>query len=449
VRPTNYELVREADAVVLANAMAFEKKGDTRLGSSFGTFRFKILERIKGDYREEFVSVEGDNNIRSWGEPDDFSFTKADHGPCNPTDYQLGSNYVLFLRAFKGKWHVDGPSFSRVNVLVEGTNAPWTRAVRDYTRIAGLHDYEKEKAALHKIRSRDATDDKSYASALARDIDAHFGKPTPAKSFSDLRTLYDQTEDATIRERVLWACARGEKQDARELFTQLLRSGEWLNHVPPVCSYVAQVKLTGFHEKFTLALATNQTEHERRMILAALAGSAESSDQAMMQGVLESVSKQETEILANWFVKHPSQAAINHVTKLAAKDYAEESNLTFMLAGMGDTNVLRWADEFVKHPGERSWVGYYVFAISPLPEADLLARQVIQRGDSDDLIWLVQGYEYSGRKDRLDRLKEAAALKTKSQKLIYWIRRTLGNWAYQGDKEAERLLSQLPVVDLE
>jgi hypothetical protein len=33
VRPTNYELVKEADAVVLANATNFEKKGKLRPGS--------------------------------------------------------------------------------------------------------------------------------------------------------------------------------------------------------------------------------------------------------------------------------------------------------------------------------------------------------------------------------------------------------------------------------
>jgi len=34
VRPTNYELVKEADAIVLANADTFEKKGDTRWGGA-------------------------------------------------------------------------------------------------------------------------------------------------------------------------------------------------------------------------------------------------------------------------------------------------------------------------------------------------------------------------------------------------------------------------------
>ena len=84
---------------------------------------------------------------------------------------------------------------------------------------------------------------------------------------------------------------------------------------------------------------------------------------------------------------------------------------------------------------------------TPLPAADVLARQTIQRGDSDGLVSLVQGYQNSKRTDRLDRIKDTIAVQTKSRKLIYWLRRILGDWAYEGDKQAEALLNQLPVVE--
>jgi len=86
---------------------------------------------------------------------------------------------------------------------------------------------------------------------------------------------------------------------------------------------------------------------------------------------------------------------------------------------------------------------------SPLLAADRLARQVIQRGDSDGLVSMVQGYKDSTQPERIERIKGAIAIKAKSQKLIYWLRRILSDWAYNGDKEAERLLGQLPVVDSE
>jgi hypothetical protein len=449
VRPTNYELVKEADAIVLANAISFEKKGETRRGKSYGVFKFKILDRFKGDFKDEFISVEGDNDLRPWGDPNDFSFTKGDHGPCNPTDYELKGNYVLFLGNWKGVWSVSGAPFTRVNVSVEGTNAPWTKAVRQYARIAKLGDYEKEKAALLELRSCAQANDADCPKALIQDIDAHFSKPTPAKSFSDLQALYEQTKDPEIREYVLWACTRGEKSEAKEFFRTLLRSGVWLQFLNPVCSYVAQVKLSGFTHVFAATLSTNRVEHDRQMLLFALSGSAEASEQPLMQKVLQSINEEEAVILGDWFVKHPSQEAIKQFTKLASKDYSENHELTLALAGMGDTNVLNWAKEFIKRPAENHWLAYYVFALSPLPAADALARQTIQRGDSDGLVSLVQGYKDSKRADRLDRIKEAIALKTKSRKLIYWLRRTLGDWAYEGDKQAEALLSQLPVVESE
>src|SRR5262249_41972214 len=157
----------------------------------------------------------------------DFSFTKPDHGPCNPTDYKLKSYYVLFLRDWKGRWLIGGSPFTRVNVQVEATNAPWVQAVRQYSTIAGLNDYEKEKAALLDLRARAVGNAPDVPQSLAGDLDAHFLKPTPAKSFPDLRILYDRAPSREIKADVLWAYARGEKSEAKEFVTGLLRTGEW------------------------------------------------------------------------------------------------------------------------------------------------------------------------------------------------------------------------------
>ena len=449
VRPTNFELVKGADAVVLARAESFEKKGKMENGKEYGVFKFRILETLKGDHTGEFLTAEGDTAIRPWGDPDDFSYSKPDHGPCHASDYELRSDYVLFLEKWQGQWLVGGPPFTRVNVKVTGTNASWTKAVRQYVRIAALNDYEREKVALRALRSRALARDLGCPAELEKDIEAHFKKPTPAKSFADLLSLYNQTNDPDTRELVLWACARGEKLEAKGLFRQLLRSGEWKRHVEPVCSFFIAVKFTGFHDTIADELSNNQKDYERRLLLYALAATSGSGQQARMQRVLESVSNREAEILGEWFVNHPSPEAICHYTSLAATNYAEECELTFTLAGMGDTNVVNWARDFAKQRSEKAWVAYYTFARSPLPIADTLVREAIQRGDSEGLVWLVQGYQDSHRSDRLDRLREIVALKSKSNKLIYWLRRTVGNMAYRGDKAAELLLGQLPVVEAE
>jgi hypothetical protein len=449
IRPTNYELVKEADAIVVAKALTFEKKRPLPRGKAFGVFKFEVLERIKGDYKDRFILVEGDNLIEPSGEPNDFAFTRGGGGMCNATDYRLKGNYVLFLQNWKAKWFVGGPPFSRIHVMVEGTNAPWTKAVRQYARIAALNDYDREKEALRALHSRALANDADCPIPLVQDIDVHFSKPTPAKSFTDLRMLYEQTLDQETREYVLWACAHGEKRDAKDFFRVLLHSGEWMKYLNPVSSFVARLKLSGFHEVFAAALHTNRDEHERWAFLVALSGSADGTEQALMQKVLESVSQKEAVILGDWFIKHPSPQAIKHFTKLASNDYSENFKLTLALAGMGDTNVLTWAQDVVRRPNEKDWLGYHIFACSPLPAAVDLAREVIRRRNWDGLVSLAQGYEDSTRSDRLDRVKDIIAIKNKRPKLIHWLRRTLGSWAYDGDKEAERLLSQLPVVESE
>jgi hypothetical protein len=446
VRPTNYELVEDADAIVLANATTFEKKGKLQRGKSFGMFKFRVLENIKRECNDEFISLEGDDDIRSWGDPNDFEFTKGDHGPCNPTDYKLKANYVLFLRKWKGQWIIGGAPFTRVNVLVDGTNAPWTEAVRLYAKVARLNDYEREKVALRELRSRALANDPQVPGPLAADIERHFREPTTAKSFSDLRALYEEATDSETRNYVLWACARGKKQEAKDFFRSLLRSGEWTSFMSPVCSYVDRVKLRGFHNTFVSALNANHNEGERRMLLFALTGSAEDSEQLLMEKLMESLSGKELEIVAKWFVDHPSTPAIKFISNVASKNHEENVQLTLALAGMGDTDVLNWARKFVMKSGEKDWLGYYVIAQSPLPAADVLAREVIKGKDSEALVSLVQGYEDSKRVDRLERIQDAMAIKTKSRKLIFWLRRTLGTWAYKGDKKAEALLNQLPDV---
>lgn len=58
---------------------------------------------------------------------------------------------------------------------------------------------------------------------------------------------------------------------------------------------------------------------------------------------------------------------------------------------MGDRGVLTWALETIRHPSKDQSPEYSIVAISPLPEADDVAREVIRAGDSSALVDLVQG----------------------------------------------------------
>lgn len=86
VQPTNFELVKGADAVVLARAESFEKKGKLGNGKAYGTFQFRALETLKEDCRNEFITVEGDTTIRSWGDPNDFSYPSTPAFPSTSPD---------------------------------------------------------------------------------------------------------------------------------------------------------------------------------------------------------------------------------------------------------------------------------------------------------------------------------------------------------------------------
>lgn len=452
VRPTNYELVKQATAIVVAQAVSFKRQKTFR-GHHSGLFEFKVLEKLKGDCNATSLSVQGDDDFRSWGDPEDFSFNKGDHGPCNATDYKLNAQYVLFLENWKDKWVVSGPPFTRINVMVEGTNAPWVKAVRQYARVAALDNYEQEKDGLRDVRARALAKDPACPPGLVKDIDSHFLKPTPTKSFNDLKKLYQETEDLDTREYVLWAFVLGKKEDAKEFIRELMKGDDWKMYINPVCRYISEFQLTGFHEPLAAELAFTEKWFPRQMLLHGLVGTANASQQDFMQRVLESLNseevQEEAEILADWFITHPSPAAVKHYTALAQTNYAEAWKLTFKLAEMGDTNVIHWAHAFAKRKSNEAWMAYCVYARSPLPVADELARKVISKGDSDELTWLVQGYMDSKRTNRLDRLKEIVALKSKNRNLTYWLRRAFEDMVFDGYKEAEPVLAQLPILDPE
>src|ERR1051325_1348047 len=70
IRPTNFELVYQTPAIVLAAAVSFRKEQSGRVQNrdvEFGKFTFKILERMKGDFALETLVQEGDTINLSWG----------------------------------------------------------------------------------------------------------------------------------------------------------------------------------------------------------------------------------------------------------------------------------------------------------------------------------------------------------------------------------------------
>ena len=441
--PTNYELVQQADVIVVAEAISLQVKVK-RKGVSYGTFKFKVIEKIKGAFDREFISAEGDTDLRAWGDPNDFSYRKPGRGPCHATDYRRGAKYVLFMEKWRGEWIVSGPPFTRINVLVDDPDAPWAQAVRRYAQVVALGDYEQEKAALWELRARAERGEPGCPHALAADIDRHFAKPTSAKSFADLKALFDAAPDDAVREDVLWALANGKKAAAKMLVEEVMRKGGWEPFDSALFACVRELQVTACRDQLADLFLHAAPGYRRRTMLFALQRICGGEEASLMLKILARANGDEFEDLGQWFIEHPSEEGVAAYRARLAGDYVAKWGPALALAAMGDRKIVEWAREFVQKPGEKQWVGFYVFGCSPLPAADALAREVIRRGDSKALVALVQSYRDSANPHRWERLQDVISVKPKGKKLRYWLRRTLADLAYDGHEQAKDLLNQLP-----
>jgi len=127
--PSHFELVKEADAILLAEAVDFfpaRQDGELR-----DVVRFKVIRVLKGALCPRFVDVAGFLDFMGRTEEGDLYSVRrgALAGSCIAYDYRLGKNYVLFGTPYETMFAVSGPPFSRVNEEVDGPESPWTQAV--------------------------------------------------------------------------------------------------------------------------------------------------------------------------------------------------------------------------------------------------------------------------------------------------------------------------------
>ena len=169
---SNYELVKQADAIVLAKAVDARSRPE-RVGESV---IFEIVERLKGNYDKKGLSAYGHTH-RFRGRSSKGDFSRARRGTYAgmgaALDFRIGQFYLLFLTRHKGKWRIGMPPLSRTQEEIDPDDSPWMQAVRQYITIAQLNDYEKEKAALKELHARAAaqTDPRKYPPGLVADID--------------------------------------------------------------------------------------------------------------------------------------------------------------------------------------------------------------------------------------------------------------------------------------
>jgi hypothetical protein len=433
LRPSNYDLVKEADSIVLAEAVSFNSKTG---------FIFNILEVIKGDFTENFLIVDGGPDYLGRTDENDFSNVRrgAGTGACNAYDYRVAKKFLLFVNKTKSGWVVSGPPFSRINEEVDDVDSPWVVAVRHYVRISSLNNYEVEKNELNILKeyAEKGEDTKKYPEGLIKDVEAYFNSPYPTKSYQDLITLYNNPSKEE-RRKVLWALIESNHSETKVIIQNLLQSGEWEEYIFPVCKYLEQTKDRGYINTLGSAYLKLKGRSKRWDIMWALIDLADEKDTDLMLAALKSANEEEASRIAVWFVRHPAMEATDIIKKLVDKKYHSRWELAFSLAGLGDEKVLWWGKKMINSSDKDRWMGYYIVAHSPLAEADKLAVNTIKKNKPKDLIPLIQGYKDSFNPYRYKRLHDIIDLKSEDTQVDYWLKIVLEEMEREGDNKAAEL----------
>jgi hypothetical protein len=413
LRPTNYELVRGAEAIVLARSVELIP-GKEELP---GVVRFAVEEVLAGDVRAGSLAVEGNLHFGGRTPENDFGTARpgAFAGGCVAYDYRLDRHYLLFLIQGEQGWQVGGAAFSRVNEEVDGSGSPWVQAVRLYRKTAALGDYEKEKAALRKLRTQATarTDPRRFPAALADDIDRHFRTPTDAKSAADLIALFNQAESAAVRRECLWALGNSAPPEAKEFLRRQLQAGPPEDWLFPLGRYFAAVEdHTVFATLAGLFARSARAGRENFEIARALVASAAAPDAPRMLELLHAGNDATAATLAAWFAApgRDPRSAIADLDRRARGRYGDRSELAHALAALGDEAVVAWAEQAWRGGADQSWAAVRALAASPLGAADVAVREIIAGKDAralHDLITylVISDSRFNPRRwDRLDEI---------------------------------------------
>lgn len=175
VRPTNFELVQLADAIVVARAISASGDADDY------SVRFEVRQVMKGEAPQSFegfgaLGRVGPSDRNTLGEPHPEAFM----GPCVRSTFRRGGDYVIFMQ--RDRSGVLSPvryPFARVNEDYGGENSLWVKTIRRYLDIQSEPDPMVELAMLAELR--DGLGASAADQALAGDIADHLASRSPYK----------------------------------------------------------------------------------------------------------------------------------------------------------------------------------------------------------------------------------------------------------------------------
>jgi hypothetical protein len=130
VRPTNFELVRLADAIIVATPIALV---------GHNVIRFRVEQVVKGTPPGEVVLGWLSMAPGTPSNLDDLSRAHPDayRGACRRGRFAPGERYLLFIggRGGEDSWYLLEQPFSRVSEDYRGEDTAWQRTVRRYVTL--------------------------------------------------------------------------------------------------------------------------------------------------------------------------------------------------------------------------------------------------------------------------------------------------------------------------
>ena len=193
VKPTNYEMIEMADAIVIAKAIKqtslFGMRDDNQV-------TFKIMETLKGT-PPEIITTEwarlgvmvtpSDPNQISSAHPESFT------GGCSRTTFKRNRTYILFLGQDEDdKFNIGITSFSRD---AEDYSKLWHKTIAFYLDIQTRYDRDRQLDVLREryqeyVEQSPGSDEYK----ISMDIAEHFSSTSPYKPSSFLIAAYEALE---------------------------------------------------------------------------------------------------------------------------------------------------------------------------------------------------------------------------------------------------------------
>lgn len=176
--PTNLELARDADTIVIGRVV-----GGVDPGVTEGEITVRPLVAIKGLLPGQDFPLHG--MMLGGGQPSDplelaEAHPEALAGACIRRTFQRDATVLFFLDRREGEWVPAGGPFSRWAEDVADQDAPWVQLAQFYARIAPLDEAQRTALLEAEREALLARSDDPAAQAMAADLDRTLAAPPPS-----------------------------------------------------------------------------------------------------------------------------------------------------------------------------------------------------------------------------------------------------------------------------